>query len=438
MSISPFDSKIYGNLFFDEEISNQFSDSSELSSLIKVESALAKIESELGIIPRDAGQEIVQKLSNLQLVDFNLAAGTRDDGIPIPTMVKQLREIIGGEAGNFVHFGATSQDIIDTALILRLQQSHLIIDRRLAELINHLKERARSFIDTIVPARTRSQQATPTILAMKIAVWISALKRHQIRLEQIQQRLFVLQFGGASGTLASLEGRGIEVMEKLATELELGIPELPWHSNRDNLAEFSSVLTLISSTLGKVGQDLIQLGQTEIQELSDNSNGGSSTMPQKSNPVNSEILVATARHQINLNSTMQSAVLHVQERDGTAWTSEWLGLPQIVVLTGNSLNYAIQIAKKLKANKDMIQTTLDSSRGLLLAEAATFALTNKIPLPTAQKLVKNAVNTVVNSGENLIDYLAKNTDYEIDWDVVKDPQNYLGNARDFVQRIIEN
>ncbi len=438
MSISPFDSNIYGNLFLDEEITNQFSDSSELSSLIHVESALAKIESELGIIPKGAAQKIVQRLSNLQLTDFNLVTGTRNDGIPIPAMVKQLREIIGGEAGAFVHFGATSQDIMDTALILRLQRSHLIINRRLAELINYLKDRAGFFIDTIVPARTRSQQATPTILAMKIAVWISALKRHQIRLEQIQQRLFVIQFGGASGTLASFAGRGIEVMEKLAAELELGVPDLPWHSIRDNLAEFSSVLTLISSTLGKIGQDLIQLGQTEIQELSDNSNGGSSTMPQKSNPVNSEILVATTRHLVNLNSTMQSAVLHAQERDGTAWTSEWLSLPQIVILTGNSLNYAIQIAKNLKANNVMIQQTLNMSRSLLLAEAATFALAQIVPLPTAQELVKNATKAVTKSGEDLIDYLAENTKYEIDWDAVRNPKNYLGNARDFVQRVIEN
>ena len=438
MSISPFDSKIYGELFRDDEISNLFSDSSEFNALIKVESDLAKVESELGIIPKNAGNEIAQKLSNLKLSDVELATGTRDAGIPIPTLVKQLREIVGGEAGSFIHFGATSQDIMDTALILRLKTAHSIIDRRLFDLIEELKARATNFIDTIVPARTRSQQATPTILALKIAVWISALKRHRTRLDQIHQRLFVIQFGGASGTLASLAGRGLEVMEKLATELELGIPELPWHSSRDNFAEFSGVLTLISSTLGKIGQDLILLGQTEIKELSDNSNGGSSTMPQKSNPVNSEVLVATARHLVNLNSTMQSAILHSQEREGTAWTSEWLVLPQIVVLTGNSLNYAIQVAQKLTTNNEMNQATLELSRGLLLAEAAAFALATKIPLPKAQDIVKEASKAVATSGENLIDYLEQNTDYEIDWNNIRKPQNYLGNAKDFVRQVIDN
>ena len=438
MSISLFDSKIYGELFRDDEISNLFSDSSEFNALIKVESALAKVESELGIIPKNTGNEIAQKLSNLKLSDVDLAVGTRDAGIPIPSLVKQLREIVGGEAGSYIHFGATSQDIMDTALILRLKTAHSIIDRRLLDLIEELKARATNFIDTIVPARTRSQQATPTILALKIAVWISALKRHRTRLDQIRQRLFVIQFGGASGTLASLKGRGLEVMEKLATKLELGIPDLPWHSSRDNLAEFSGVLTLISSTLGKIGQDLILLGQTEIKELSDNSNGGSSTMPQKSNPVNSEILVATARHLVNLNSTMQSAVLHSQERDGATWTSEWLVLPQIVVLTGNSLNYAIQVAQKLTTNNEMNQAILELSDGLLLAEAAAFALATKIPLPKAQDIVKEASKSVVTSGENLIDYLEQNTDYEIDWGELRDPKNYLGNAKDFVSRIIDN
>ena len=438
MLTSSFDSKIYGELFRDDEISSLFSDSSEFSALIKVESALAKVESELGIIPKNAGIEITQKLSNLKLSDVELAVGTRDAGIPIPTLVKQLREIVGGEAGSYIHFGATSQDIMDTALILRLKTAHSIIDRRSLDLIEELKARAANFIDTIVPARTRSQQATPTILALKIAVWISALKRHRTRLDQIRQRLFVIQFGGASGTLASLKGRGLEVMEKLATKLELGIPELPWHSSRDNLAEFCGVLTLISSTLGKIGQDLILLGQTEIKELSDNSNGGSSTMPQKSNPVNSEILVATARHLVNLNSTIQSAVLHSQERDGVAWTSEWLVLPQIVVLTGNSLNYAIQVAQKLTTNNDMNQVTLEMSQGLLLAEVAAFTLATKIPLPKAQDIVKEASKAVATSGENLIDYLEQNTDYEIDWNDVRNPQNYLGNAKDFVNRVIDN
>ena len=436
MPINLSDSNIYSKLFGDDDLAPIFSEKSEIDSLIEVERSLAKVEGNLALIPKEYAEQIVQSLSNASILSEDLADGTKSAGIPVPALVAKLREFVGGDAGGYIHFGATSQDIMDTGLILRLKSVCSIIDTRLKKLIEELSNQSLRYKDTVVPARTRSQQAVPTVLGLKIASWIPPLKRYRQRLTELLPRLLIVQFGGAVGTLAPFQGRGIEVMEGLAQELELNIPDMPWHTQREGVAEYSSLLTMVSATLGKLGQDLILLGQNEIRELFAGTGGGSSTMPQKSNPVLSESLVAIARHVSNLNNSIMNSVIHSQERDGVAWTIELFALPSLTVLTGTALNNAIELVSDLQSDQDRIDSTLENSNGLIMAEAVAFELAKSMQLPKAQKIVKDACAQIVGSSENLIDYLERTTNLKVDWGELRDNSNYLGNAEELIIRAI--
>ncbi len=436
MSISPADSALYGALFSDPEIAEAFSDAATVRAMLDVEAALARVQARLGIIPEDAAGRIAAVAESFEPDTAGIAAGTEKSGVPIIPLVEQLRAAVGGEAAAYVHWGATSQDIVDTGLVLRLRGVVGLLAEKIERLSGLLAGLADKHRSTVMAARTRSQQALPTSFGLKVAGWLSPLIDHAARLDEIRPRLMAVQFGGAVGTLAALGDRGVEVMEVLGGELDLSVPAGPWHVQRDNLVEFAGWLSMVTGSLGKMAQDLILLAQSEVAEVRPGAGGGSSTMPQKSNPVACEAMVTLARSNASLLSAMHQAMIQEHERGSPGWQLEWLTLPQMAVATGAALNRAIEVIETLEVDAARMRANLDESNGLILAEAAAFALAIHIPRPQAQTLVKEACGEVVHSGRSLTEVLAGKTDAPVDWDAVSDPANYLGSASELIDRIL--
>ena len=436
MTFSAFDSQVTGDLFADPETVALFSDEAQLAAMLRVEAALARVEGRLGVIPEVAAQRIAAVAEDLTIEPASLAAATTRDGMPVPALVAALREAVGGEAAAYVHWGATSQDIIDTGLVLRLREVLRLFEARLARLIRGLAKQAEAHKGSVMVARTRSQQATPTTFGLKVAGWLLPLIRHRERLGELAPRLLVLQFGGASGTLAALGARGLVIADELADDLDLVCPEAPWHNMRDNLGEFSAWLGLLSGALGKLGADVLLLGQSEVGELRTAVGGASSTMPQKANPVGAETLVALARFNGSLLSSLYSTLVHSQERDGVAWSLEWLTLPQMVAATGGGLCRATELVESFEPNTERMRENLEASRGLVLAEAASFALAAHMPKPEAEALVKEACAEVKASDRHLVDLLRDKCDAPLDWKALADPANHLGAAEALVERTL--
>ena len=265
--------------------------------------------------------------------------GWRRDGVVIPGLVKQLRAAVGAPHADAVHRGATSQDIIDTGLVLRLKQAVTLLEARLADLIASLDAlRDRDGAKPLM-AHTRMQVALPFTAADKIETWVAPLRRHAGRLAEIKPRLLVLQLGGPVGTRAELGDHATAVATAMAVRLGLGAAP-PWHAQRDGIAEFGAWLSLVSGTLGKIGQDVALLAQNEVAAVKLAGGGQSSAMAHKQNPVGAEVLVALARFNAGLLGTLHGALVHENERSGAAWTLEWMVLPQLVVATGASLRLA--------------------------------------------------------------------------------------------------
>ena len=406
----------------DSRIEPLFGEARAVRAMLEVEAALARAQALVGVIPEASGREISAAVDRLELDMPAISAGTRKTGVPVVALVEQLR----AAAGEYVHWGATSQDIVDTGLVLSLREALALLDGRLERVIAKLRELAKAHKQTLMVARTRSQAAVPTTFGAKVAGWIRPLVRHRERLRQLEPRLLVVQFGGAAGTLAALGNKGLEVAEALAAELKLGAPAGPWHTERDSFVELAGWLALVTGTLGKIGEDLILLGQTEVGEVR-MAGGGSSTMPQKSNPVAAEAMVTAARMNATLVAGMHQAMLQEHERGGSGWTLEWLTLPQMAVMTGASLLRALEVFEGLEVRADRMRENLAAAPGVL-AEAAVFALAEHMPRSEAAALVKRAV------GGDLIGELRRLTDAPVDWDALADPGNYLGVVEALVER----
>jgi 3-carboxy-cis,cis-muconate cycloisomerase len=347
MTVSPFDHPLLSGLLGDEEAARHFSVEADIAAMLTFERALAEADAEEGVISRDAGAAIVKALAAFRPDTARLRDGVAQDGVVVPELARQIKVAVGAPHGAFVHFGATSQDVVDTSLALRLRQAVEHIGLLLSENGVRLAGLEEEFGGRALMAMTRMQPAIPMTVGDRIASWRSPLERHQQRLEEQSGRLFVVQFGGAAGTLEKLADKAPAVRATLAAKLGLGdAPQ--WHSQRDALAEFAGWLSLVTGSLGKFGQDvaLLAYGGTEIR-LS--GGGGSSAMPHKHNPVKAEALVALARFNATQLAGMHQALVHEQERSGAAWTLEWLILPQMVVATAAALRLAAGLAAQIES-----------------------------------------------------------------------------------------
>lgn len=346
MAATPFDHPLLSGLIGDEELSLQFVPEAEFEAMNHFEKALAHAEAEEGIIPAAAAEAIGLACAAFEPDIAAVREAAARDGVIVPEYVRQLRQRIGSAHAGHLHFGATSQDVIDTSLILRLVPVARILDERLAKLVTRLDDLAGRFGAAKLMGRTRMQAALPIAAADRIATWRAPLDRDRARLAEIRPRLLVLQFGGAAGTRDRLGAKGDAVARRLAEALAL-TPAPPWHSQRDSIAEFAGWLSLVSGSLGKLGADLALMAL--LGEVALSGGGTSSAMPHKSNPVRAEVLVALARHNAALVSAMHQALVHEQERSGAAWTTEWLALPQMAMTTGAGLISAIALLAKIDA-----------------------------------------------------------------------------------------
>jgi 3-carboxy-cis,cis-muconate cycloisomerase len=434
-------SQLLNPLFGNETMPRIFSDAYFINQIVRFESALAEAQGSLGVIPAKAASAIDTALGSFTPDISQLQVGMDRAGVPVPELVRQLRQHVGGEAATYVHWGATTQDVMDTAVILQIRQGITELESVLRKTITQLATLADQHRHTLMVGRTHSQQALPITFGYKVAGWLAPLLRHQQRVQELKPRLFVLQFGGAVGTLAALGERGTAVQEALASSLDLHTPPISWHTQRDNLAECAGWLSLLSASLGKMAQDIILLAQSEVGELretADPQRGGSSTMPQKSNPIISEGVIALARANANLLATLHQAQIQEHERGTHGWQMEWLTLPTMFVYTAAALQKIHFLSQNLVVNKDRMQQNVAASNGLLLAEPISLALSPQLGREAAKTVVAEACQTAFAQNRHLVEVVREKISVSLDWVEIGNEANYLGAAQAFIDRILES
>lgn len=347
MSLSPFEHPFLSGLFEDSEIAAFFSAKADIEAMIAFESALARAEAEHGIVSFES-VDAIERLARSWHPDIDaLKAGVRRDGVVVPDLIAQMRKALGEPHASQLHFGATSQDVIDTSLVLRLKTVLAILEARIARIEAVLENLSRRFGSKRLMGRTRMQDALEIAVSDKLADWTMPLPLHRRRLEELKPRLLQVQFGGAVGTREKLGDKGQAIARSLGAILDLGVGDKAWHTQRDGLVELGGWLTLIAGSLGKIGQDVALMAQAHDGTIALTGGGGSSAMPHKSNPVSAEILVSLARYVAGSNGTLAQAIVHEQERSGAAWTLEWLVLPQMVMATGSALLVAERLLQSV-------------------------------------------------------------------------------------------
>jgi 3-carboxy-cis,cis-muconate cycloisomerase len=412
--------------------------------MLRVEAALARAEARLGIVPHAAADAIAAAAEVDRLDLSALAAATRNTGYPVVGLVRQLSALAGPEAGRWTHWGATTQDILDTALVLALREGLALIGRDLDAVITALAARAREHRDTVMAGRTHLQHALPTTFGLKCAVWLAPLLSTRERLAQMAPRLFRVQFGGAAGTLASLGDKGLDVARELARELDLAEPDAPWHVARDAFAEAVSVLGILTGALAKMATDVMLLMQTEVAEAFEPhapGRGGSSTMPQKRNPIACEYVIAQARGVQALVPLMLGAMAGDQERATGPWQAEALAIPQAMLLAHGALDQSLLIAEGMTVDAARMRRNLDATGGLIMAEAVMMGLAPVLGRGAAHDAVHHACDLALAEGVSLAEALGRDpvvaaalTPARIS--ALTEPTSYLGAAGAFVDRVL--
>ncbi len=402
MPASLADSALHRDLFGDPEVSALFSDAAVLRAMLLVEGTLARVQGELGLIPAEAAA-LIDRASREVLIDpAALAADTARNGVPVPALLAAFRKAGGpAEQMQYLHWGATSQDIMDTALALRLRRVLLIWDQRIASLLEKLAGLAAAHADLPMVARTYGQAAIPTSFGAVVAGWGWPLLDWRKDLSDLRQSLPMVSLSGAAGTLSAMGDHGPEVRARLAQALDLKDPGRSWHSDRSSVARLAGLATGLAGTLGKMAEDLLLLSQSGLAELSLGGGGGSSTMPQKENPVAPSALLALARMVLAFASPLQASSLHRQQRDGAAWFTEWLALPQLCIFTSRALSLSGDIATRLAPVPEAMRRNLDADKGLIYAEALTFALADRMQRPEAEATVKALCREAMQTGAAL-------------------------------------
>ena len=443
MPTNPADSPILGTLYGSDAMRAVFDERTYFQRMLDVEAALARVQARLGIIPADAAATITGAARVENLSTDELAASARNVGYPVVGLVTGLSRAAGA-AGGWTHWGATTQDIMDTATVLQVRDGLALIRTALRGMVAALTAQAEQHRHTVMAGRTHLQQALPITLGLKCAVWTQPLIAHVQRLDALRPRVELVSFAGAAGTLASLGDQGIAVMEGLAAELGLGAPAAPWHVSRDGLAETVAFLGLVCGSLAKLATDVILLAQTEVGELAEPyvaGRGSSSTMPQKRNPIASEYILAAARTVHALVPVMFGAMAADHERATGPWQAELLALPQCFVLTHGALQHAGAIAEGMVIDAARMRRNLDLTGGLIVAEAVMMGLAPYIGRGEAHHVVKHACDAALAETIPLADALAREPAVASRLDRagierLTDPGHYLGSADGFIDRVL--
>ena len=443
MATTVLDSALFRDCFGTPRMRAIFEDRALLARYVEAEVALARAQGRCGVIPQEAAQEIAAR-SNADALDLELLRReTETVGYPILPLVHQLAKMCG-EAGRYLHWGATTQDIMDTATVLQVRDALALIESELADLRSILVRLAKRHRDTPMAGRTHLQHALPITFGYKVAVWLAMFDRHAQRLAQLHPRVLVGELAGAAGTLASLGDHGLEVQRAMMEELGLGVPLATWHVARDGLAEAVNFLGLLSGSLGKIAYDVMLMASTEFAEVYEpfvKGRGGSSTMPQKRNPISSELMLAASKAVRQHAGLMLDAMVQDFERATGPWHAEWMAIPESFVLTAGALHQAKFALAGLIVDDKQMAKNLGISRGLIVAEAVMMGLAPQIGRQEAHDIVYDACRLANEKNMALADALAADPQVSgrIDRatiDRLTSPGNYLGLAPEMVDRVL--
>jgi len=439
---------LFDDLFSYDALEQLLSDDARIRAILRFEAALALAEARSGVIPEGAAHKIAEHCNSLKPNVREIAKQAELAGnIAIP-LVKLLTETVAQhdkDASRFVHWGATSQDAIDTGFLLQARDVLSLVEKDLVRLIESLATLAERHRATPIIGRTWMQHALPTTFGCIVAGWLDAMLRHDVRLAELRPRVLALQFGGAVGTLAALREHGPAVANHLAADLQLALPSIPWHSHRDRMAELATFSGLLTGTLGKIARDISLHAQTEIGELAEptvEGRGGSSSMPHKRNPVTCAGLIAAATRAPGLVSTVLAVMPQEFERGLGGWHAEWETLPELLRVSAGPLHHCAEMVPGLQVNSQRMRENIDSSRGLIFAEAVAVALADRMGKMPAHMLLEAASKKALAANRPLKDILLDEPNLHghltrPDLDSLFDLRNYLGSADEFVRNVLE-
>jgi 3-carboxy-cis,cis-muconate cycloisomerase len=444
MPASALDSAIFRDIFSTEAMRRVFSDENRVQKYLDIEAALAKVQARLGIIPREAAEEIVKHCQAAEYDFALLKKQTERIGYPVLPVVQQLVKKCANGVGEWCHWGATTQDITDTATVLQIREALDLVESEIKAISKALAGLAKKYRDTPMAGRSNLQQAVPITFGFKAATLLSGFDRHLQRLKELRPRVLVGEFGGAAGTLASLGKDGLKVQEGLMKELSLGQPAIAWHTMRDAIAETGCFLGLVTGTLGKIATDVKLMMQTEVEEVYEpfaEGRGSSSTMPQKRNPISCNYIVACTSMVRQNVAALLDAMVEDHERSTGPWEIEWISVPEIFCLAAGALNQARFLMEGLEVDPARMRENLDLTRGLIVSEAVMMGLGPSLGRQRAHDLVYDICRKTITAKESFLDLLAADPDIakhmkRDELAKLVDPSNYLGVAGEMIDRVL--
>ena len=445
MGSTIIDSAIFGDIFSTRAMRDVFSDQSRTRKYLEIEAALARVQGRLGIIPAEAAEEIV-KHCVLEKIDMvKLKAQTERIGYPVLGVVSQLNALCRDKLGEYCHWGATTQDITDTATVMQIREGLAIVEGELKAISVAMAKLAKRHRDTPMVGRSNLQQAVPVTFGYKVAGLLSAIERHRARLVELRPRVLVGELAGAAGTLASIESGGLEMQAQVMRELGLAQPDIAWHTVRDNIAEVGCFLGLVTGTLGKLATDVKLMMQTEVGEVFEPfapGRGSSSTMPQKRNPISCCYIHACASVVRQQSAALLDAMIADHERSTGPWEIEWIALPEAFMLTAGALAHSRFLVEGLEVDVERMRANLDMTNGLVVSEAVMMGLAPYLGREYAHDLVYEICRVALAKNRPLLDLLCENVEIAQHLDQAAltklcDPANYLGLAGVMVDRVLE-
>jgi len=446
MPAHPIDFQIQAGVYCTPELAGIFDEKTRFGRWLQIEAALAQVQGELGIIPKQAADEIVSRAS-LELLDLDRVAleyqQSRNSLVPV---IRGLKQACAKDSCEFVHFGITTQDVLDTAQVLEQKDFMAVLYRDLKRLEKLLVGLAGNHRDTPMIGRTHGQQALPMTFGLKVVIWAAEIRRHVERLLALGPRLFTIQLSGAVGTMAALGPQAREVAHLTAQKLGLASSMPNWHTSRDIMAETAAYYGLVVSSLEKIASEIVQLAKTEIGELAEPAPGtaqSSSTMPHKKNPVISQRVAVLARHARALVSVVMDSMVHEHERDARALWSEWLALPQLAIYTGTALHYLISVIDGLEVRPERMLKNLYSQKELVVSEWLLFELANKMGKTNAQEKVQALIKLLENGDRIFKDILLEDPDIgpfiaQDNLEYLEKPERYCGLAAEIVDETLND
>ncbi|NLT95172.1 MAG: adenylosuccinate lyase [Clostridia bacterium] len=444
MSSHMIDSILFSHVVSTEEMKEVFNEKNNVQKLLDVEAALARAEAELGVIPKEAADEICSK-AKVENIQFDkVREGILKVGHTLVPLLKVLESVCEGDAGQYIHWGATTQDIRDTAMMLQVKEGREIILNQLLELEQILADTAQKYKNTVMVGRTHGQHALPITFGYKVAVWVDEIQRHIQRFEESKDRLLVGNLSGAVGTFASFGEKGPEIERLVMKDLGLGVPNICWHASRDRFAEFLNNLALVASTCGKIANEIFNLQSTELDEVEEGfvmGKVGSSTMPHKRNPGTCECIVSLAKLVRNNANLMLQVMEQEHERDGSLWRTEWILIPESCIYTSCILKLCIKLMSTLNVKEQNMLKNLDILQGLLLSERVMFAISDKVGKQRAHEIIYEASMKSFEEKRSFGEVLMEDprvkgilTTEEIER--LLDPKEYIGLSAQIVDKVI--